>query len=297
MPLRAVLALIFNALVWGLSWLPLRELQGAGVHPLWATAMIYGLALALMTLWSPGAWRELLRQPLLLVLMLASGLTNVGFNWAVTTGDVVRVVLLFYLMPAWSVLWAWLVLRERAGPRALLRLALALGGVYVVLQRPGAPWPVPRDLADALALMGGLCFALTNVLLLRLRSTAEGARVLAMFAGGALLATLLALGGAVAGRIPALPTPGTAWVGWMALTALAFLGGNLALQYGAARLPAGTTALVMVTEIIFASASSITLGAAHWAWRTVLGGALILAAAGWAAADQPASASSSSSTQ
>ena len=32
-----------------------------------------------------------------------------AFNWAVTVGDVVRVVLLFYLMPAWSVLLAWRV--------------------------------------------------------------------------------------------------------------------------------------------------------------------------------------------
>ena len=41
--------------------------------------------------------------------MLAAGTTNATFNWAVTLGDVVRVVLLFYLMPLWAVLLARLL--------------------------------------------------------------------------------------------------------------------------------------------------------------------------------------------
>ena len=44
----AYLALLFNALVWGLSWLPLRHLQEAGLHPVWATMLFFALG-ALMT--------------------------------------------------------------------------------------------------------------------------------------------------------------------------------------------------------------------------------------------------------
>ncbi|NLZ42208.1 MAG: EamA family transporter, partial [Comamonadaceae bacterium] len=36
----AVLALLVNAFTWGVSWWPLRQLQAAGVHPLWATVLI-----------------------------------------------------------------------------------------------------------------------------------------------------------------------------------------------------------------------------------------------------------------
>ena len=64
---------------------------------------------------------------------------------------------------------------------------------------------------------------------------------------------------------------------------LAFLIGNVGLQYGAARLSAHTTALVMLSEVIFASASSVALGAAELTPRTWLGGALIVAAAAWSA--------------
>ena len=38
--------------------------------------------------------------------------------------------------------------------------------------------------------------------------------------------------------------------------------GNLALQYGAGRLPANVTAIVMLTEVGFASASALALGSA-----------------------------------
>src|SRR6185369_17391439 len=41
---RAAAALVFNAFVWGTSWWPLRRLQDAGVHPLWATALTFTLA-------------------------------------------------------------------------------------------------------------------------------------------------------------------------------------------------------------------------------------------------------------
>jgi drug/metabolite transporter (DMT)-like permease len=104
-----------NAFVnaWGvISWWPFRQLEAHGLHPLWATALIYAFSLACLLAARPGAWRGFMSQPLLWLLMASSGLTNVGFNWAVTVGDVVRVVLLFYLMPAWSVLLAWPLLGE-----------------------------------------------------------------------------------------------------------------------------------------------------------------------------------------
>ena len=46
--LAPAFALLVNAFVWGVSWWPFRELQGYGVHPLWATALIYIVALTLL---------------------------------------------------------------------------------------------------------------------------------------------------------------------------------------------------------------------------------------------------------
>ena len=278
-----VLALMLNAFVWGVSWWPFRELQAHGLHPLWSTTLIYVLSLACLLALRPGALRSFAGHPMLWLLMAASGLTNVGFNWAVTMGDVVRVVLLFYLMPAWTVLLAWPLLGEKPTAGALARLALAMAGVFIVLQTGEGGWPMPREAADWLALLGGLSFALTNILLRKLQHAPADARIAAMFSGGALMALAAGLVGMGHGIVAAPPAPSFAWAGVALVLGLAFLIGNVALQYGAARLSAHTTALVMLSEVIFASASSVALGAAELTQRTWIGGALIVAAAAWSA--------------
>lgn len=279
---RPALALVANAFVWGLSWWPFRELQAQGLHPLWATAGVYLLAVAGVLLARPQALRPCFTLPSLWVLATVAGLTNVGFNWAVTVGDVLRVVLLFYMMPAWSVLLAWPLLGERPTPAGLLRLVLALAGVVVVLDAGAAGWPVPQGSADWLALMAGFCFAFTNVMLRRMDTVPPPARILAMFGGGMVLAAVTAGAGLAQGLI-AVPQMQASGIPVALLLGVAFLIGNIALQYGAARLPAHTTALIMLSEVVFASVSSIAMGAAQLSAHTVIGGALILAAAVWSA--------------
>jgi drug/metabolite transporter (DMT)-like permease len=283
-PVLAALALVLNAFVWGVSWWPFRFLEQHGLHPLWATALIYAFAMACLLAWRPAAGRALLRHRSLWLLALAAGLTNACFNWGVTEGDVVRVVLLFYLLPVWTTLLAWPILGERPSAMALLRMALALTGVVTVLKSPGGGWPLPQSLPDWLGLAGGLCFSITNILLLRLRDTPDNARTLSMFVGGGVIAALVASAGMMTGVVNGPPAPALSWVLIAVLLSLGFLIGNTALQYGAARLSANSTALVMLSEVVFASGSSIALGAADVSLRVVVGAALVVGAAAWSAA-------------
>lgn len=279
----AAVALLINAFVWGVSWWPFRLLQGYGLHPLWVTALVFSFATVCVFALRPGAWRAFADYPGIWLLAVASGLTNICFNWAVTEGDVVRVVLLFYLMPAWAMLLAWPMLGERPKPVALVCLVFSLTGVMLILKKPDSLWPVPTGLSDFLAIAGGICFALVNVMLLKLRDTPSTARMLGMFSGGALMSAAVALWGSFAGWVPALPDFNLNWASIALALAVAFLISNLALQYGAARLQSSTTALVMLSEIVFATLSSVLLDAAVLDARTLWGGALILAAAVWAA--------------
>ena len=294
--LLPVLALTVNAFVWGTSWWAFRQLEGLGLHPLWATVLIYGLAVAIIVALRPRAVGQLLRTPALWVLVLASGTTNAAFNWAVVIGDVVRVILLFYLMPLWAVLLARGVLKEPLTRMTALRVLLALVGAAIVLWPAGrSGWdalPLPRSLPDWLGVLGGFAFALNNVMLRREAHRPEEGRALAMFCGGMTVAGVLATRLALQGDIAWLPPVAPAWLLGALALALLFLAGNLALQYGAARLPANVTSVVMLTEVLFASVSALLLGGGSLTTPLLAGGALILLAALLSALEPAASQAS-----
>lgn len=281
--LLPILALCFNALVWGLSWWPLRQFELRGLHPLWTTLIVYLLAVVVIVSLRPQAVAQLLRTPALWVLVLAAGTTNATFNWGVVIGDVVRVVLLFYLMPLWAALLARWLLHEPLTRASGARVLLALMGAMLVLWPPGAiGWsnlPIPRSLPDWLGVIGGFSFALNNVMLRREAHRPEEGRALAMFFGGAMVSGVLAVTLASQGQVPWVPPPAWTWLLGAMLLSVLFLFGNLALQYGAARLPANVTSVVMLTEVVFASASALALGGGSLTLPLLMGGSLILLAA------------------
>jgi len=100
-----------------------------------------------------------------------------------------------------------------------------------------------------------------------------------MFAGGALVAAVLATVLTLQGHVPGLPAPAFGWIAGAFGMGAAFLVANLSLQYGAARLPANATAVIMLTEVLFASVSALALGAGTMDARLAAGGLAIVAAA------------------
>jgi drug/metabolite transporter (DMT)-like permease len=180
-------------------------------------------------------------------------------------------------MPAWSVLFAWWLLGERPTRMSILRLLLALAGVALVLKTPDTPWPIPSSATDYLALLGGASFALNNAMLRKLADLPETVRMGAMFSGGMAITAFAALALLPTGQV-ALPADMSWWPYALGL-ALCLLFSNLSLQYGAARLAASTTSLVMLSEILFATASSVALGVSELSERKIVGGLLIVFAA------------------
>ena len=275
------LALMTNALIWGTIWWPFRQLQAMGVHPVLATALVYLILFTGLMLLKPHAAKIARQHPLLLLLAFTSGTTNVLFNWAATTGDVVRVVLLFYLMPAWSVLLAWYFLGEKPNKYSILRLILAFSGVLIVMIPAGATWAsltANLSLPDALAIAGGFTFAGTNVVLRSQYRVPSEARMLSMFFGGLVAAGAMSLIGLQLGAIPALPALQWGWPLMVLVVSVLIMLSNWTLQYGASRLAATTAAVVMLSEVVFASASNVLIEGTVLSDRLLLGGALVLSA-------------------
>ncbi len=273
-----IAALLLNACVWGLSWWPLRELDRLGLHSLWSTALVFAIGSLVLAAWRPESLKRIARHRELWWLGLASGLTNAAFNWGVSIGEVMRVVLLFYLMPVWAILLARWLLDEPITSDSLLRALLAMAGAATVLWQPGMGIPVPASLGDWLGVAGGLGFAFVNVLLRRQAQEPAGARALAMSIGSMLVPAAFAILLARSGEIAALPGSSTGWLaGVLALSAV-MLVANLMLQYGAARLPSRITAIVMLSEVLVAAVSSVALGGEALSLPLLAGGSLIILA-------------------
>lgn len=269
----AVGALVTGALVWGLIWYPYRILRDAGIGGIPATTLTYAVALALAVIvWRP--WPTRPAHPWLMVfLALAAGGCNLGYVMATITGEVMRVLLLFYLAPLWTVLLARALLGERLNHFGAFVVLLSLMGAATMLWRPESGVPLPRDAADWMGLGAGFCFALYNVLSRRAREVPVDQRVMVSFAGVILIGVLL--GGV---ELPAtLAAPASAW-GLLLLTGILLLVVNLVVQFGLANTPANQAIVIMLSEVGFAAVSSWLLAGEVLGLREWLGGAMILAA-------------------
>jgi len=248
-----VAALLFAASFWGGIWYPLRELEAAGLAGLWATWTIFGTATLVSALLAWPCRHELRAHPgLLLLLALAGGWMNTAFVLALLEGNVLRVLLLFYLSPLWSTLLGWWWLGERPSPAGWLTLALATLGAVVMLWNPelGLPWP--QDRADWLALSAGLTFSLSNVLLRRLQHLSESLRVFASVGGVVLVAGVwLWLSG--------LDFPAVSTAVWGAAALLGGVGvilAGLTVVYGVSHMPVHRSAIIMLFELVAGAVSS-----------------------------------------
>ena len=274
----AALGALINATVWGLSWYPLKWLETHGIPSLWATWFIFGGCAVAVLIARPAALKLLWQNRRTLGwLVLASGMTNACFNTALATGDVVRSVLLFYLMPMWVVFLARWLLAEGITFSAVARTALALMGAALVLGEGKLQFPIPNSWPDWLAIAGGFFFALNNVILRKYASAPQEARALGMFIGAVIIAPIVIGSLALLGKPLVLAPQPIAWAGVAIFTALVLVG-NLALQYAASRLPANVLSVLMLAEILVATLSSWLAGAATITQSTLIGGALIVSA-------------------
>lgn len=275
-----VCALLLGATFWGVVWYPLRLLEAEGLAGPWSALIIYGAAAAigLIVLFLRRSRLALRPASRLLLLAAASGWCNVAFIVAMLDGNVVRVLLLFYLAPLWTVLLARLVLGEILSTAARITMALALAGAMVMLWDPSAGVPLPRGTADWLALSSGIAFALNNVTVRWLDEVPVWDKcVVGWFGVVAVAAAWLMLGHAEP------PQSAGAVVGAAALGVLGMVFMTFAVIYGMTHLVAHRAAVILLFELVIGAASAQWLTDERVLLNEWVGGALILIA-GWSAA-------------
>lgn len=268
-----VLSLLLGAAMWGLVWYPMRLLEHGGLNGVWLSTILYAAALVAALPFVLRAFSACRTQPLAMaVLALSGGWTNIAFVLAVLEGNVLRVMLLFYLSPLWAVTLGWLWLRERPSPIALAGLVVAMIGAAAMLWSPamGLPWPQGR--ADWLALSAGLAFAISNVTVRKMCELSIAAKALSVWVG----VVAIGLGLIVGLQIPWPSVAPDIWLGALALGVCGITAMTVLVQYGVTHMPVHRSAVIMLFELVVGAASQQwltdeTLSAAEW-----IGGALIV---------------------
>lgn len=277
--LLPVIALLFGASFWGIFWFPLRLLNAHGLDGLWSSLIIYGTATVV------GFAGLLFQRPAgghyrtLMLLALASGWCNVAFIIAVLEGHVVRVLLLFYLAPFWTVLLGRLLLHEQLSSQGRLTMVLAMTGALIMLWDPGVGLPWPSGKTDLLALSSGFAFALSNVLLRRLQSVSVWLKSVLAWGGVAAVALIWIM--VAQAEVPQADS--TALLGAFAIGLLGLVVVTVAVVYGLTHMPAHRAAVILLFELVVGAASAQWLTDEPVRMNEWAGGALILLA-GWFAA-------------
>lgn len=246
------LAIMLGASVWGMVWYPLRMLAAQGVTGTAASAATSAAGCLFVLVLRRRAIASVRWHWILPALGFAAGVTNLGFVWGSIHGEVMRVLLLFYLTPAWTALFAHFILHERLTLGGAGLAALSLGGAMLMLWSPQAGLPVPANAAEWGGLAGGMGFAMSNVLILKasrvLPQMKPEMRTATIFGGAALFS-------ACASIFEPMPTPPVG--GHLAMAALLVLAlglvlasNNMLVQYGLARVPANRASIIMLFELV-----------------------------------------------
>ncbi|MDO8465865.1 MAG: DMT family transporter [Gallionella sp.] len=275
--LLPVAGVLSGALVWGLIWYPYRVLQDAGVSGALATLLTYLLAMLCGAFMLPRVWRELPRAGWWAVaLLLSAGWSNFGYVLAMLHGEVMRVLLLFYLAPLWTILFSYWLLGERLNRYGYLIIALSFSGAFIMLWEPQLGLPLPKNLAEWVGLSAGMGFALSNVVSRRAVHLSVEAKSCSVLLGTFLLtAPLLLWQGGIADQL--LIINAQAWL-ILGLLGIVLCATSFTVQYALVYLSANRAVILFLFELVVAAASSYFLADEAMQLRDWLGALLIVSA-------------------
>lgn len=272
--LLAVGALLLSATMWGLLWYPMRLFEAQGLVGLWASLVMYLVAGLVAVPWMMRNYRCLSGQwPMLMGLMLVSGWANIAFILAVIDGNVVRVLLLFFLSPLWTVILGRIFLNERLGVLGNITLIIAMFGAGLMLWRSEIGLQMITSSSDLYALSAGMAFAVGNVIVRKMQHLPAMAKAAAVWWGVVILAVVwIALLGIE------LPVVESNWV-YLQVSLLGLIGMvvmTMAVQYGVSRMPVSRSAVILLFELVAGALSAQLLTNEVVLPQEWFGGSLIL---------------------
>lgn len=256
---RASLALVIGASVWGLYWVPLREMNRLGIEGTWG--VVFFNFCPLLVLLPILIWKrvDLWTRPG--PALFIGAMTGVGmgiYSTAMVIAPVIRVTMEFYLTAVWSTIIGVVWLSEKLDLRRVATVAAGLLGLFLLIAGASDAPNAAFGPGDVLALASGVLWAFGAAGMKRWPDknllAASFHQFLFAVLAGAILAQAMFPG--------TVPAPGQL----LAVFPLAFVGSSMfllpsivAIFWASRILFPGRAAILMMSEALVATLSATLL--------------------------------------
>jgi len=279
---KAILLVAFSAVLFGFYWVPVTVIESFGIHGAWAAVflMLGGMLAALPFLFKSGFTGMGIRH--------IAGAIGIGsafslYSVAIPYTDIVRVVLLFYLAPAWSTMIECVFMGRRWSLVSIVGLILSFLGIVFIF-RGELPLDGLGAVGDWLAVIAGLGWSVGSALIFSNKRAPMASLTFACFLFAFLIALVCAV---VLSPAPAFLSNGQS-IPWNKVALLVFTCGVFYLLpllviaiWGAGQLPPATMSFLLTIEVVVAVASSAYFLGLQFGFIELIGTSLILAGAIW----------------
>lgn len=279
-PRQATWLIVLVGGLWGLYWIPLRQLDALATAGPWANVAVLVIAVAVL---APAAWRGRARLNVAparaLVSVAAGGASFVLYSNGLLYGQVAVVILMFYLTPIWSTLIARFWLGQAISWWRYAALVSGIAGIGLVLRGAHGGLPLPHEPGDWLGLASGLLWAIASTGI-HGHSRTRPAETNFVFCAGGLVAAL-ALAPMLAGAVPHGVTasnvmPVLGWtlligVGWWALSLTALVAATQVVE-------APRVGILLMSEVIVGTISAALFAAEPFGPLVTVGTLLVIGA-------------------
>ena len=194
------------------------------------------------------------------------------WHWSIVLTSVANATLLANCAPIFVALAAWLFMRKRLRPVFIGGLALAVGGMVLLLRGDFAHGGSAL-VGDALGLITAMFYAGYQLTVTRARDTVSTARIMA---GSGLVSAAILLPIALVSGEQFLPHSAFGWWILLALALISQAGGQSLIAYAMAHLPATFSSVgLLLQPVVAATLAWLLLGETLTA-LAIFGGILVL---------------------
>lgn len=276
-----IVSLLLGATIWGVAWYPYRILEQYGIGGELSTTMTYFIALLIgLAIFHQQLSREAICDAAIHYLVwigLCAGWASMAYTLGIIYGEIMRVLLLFYLAPLWTILFARLLLNEQLSAHGYFIILFSLAGAALLLWQPENKISTPISYGDWMGLTGGFMFALANVLIRKDQLHSIQLKSVAVWTGATLIGVVALL---LKDDMPTFPIHWGSTHVWLLLSGVGLLIFFLSvlLQFGLTHTPANQAVVILLFELVVAALAAHFLTEEMMTLKDWIGGLMIVSA-------------------